>query len=79
MAASNSKAGEIHAASKVRSGEIHAGSIYTLKAIDQHLGLGKAALRKARREGLVVRRVGRKSFILGEDLIAWVKRSAPTV
>ena len=63
----------------LKTGEICFGSLYTLDAINERLGIGKAALRKARREGLIVRRIGRKSFVLGEDLIAWVKRSARSV
>jgi hypothetical protein len=62
-----------------RAGEISIGSIYTLAELDHRLGLGKAAIRKARREGLIVRRIGRKSFVLGEDLIAWFKASARPV
>jgi Helix-turn-helix domain len=60
-------------------GEIDANSLYTLSEISRRLGLGKAALRTARRQGLVVRRIGRRSYILGADLIAWFKQAARTV
>lgn len=62
-----------------KAGEISVGSLYTLHELNQRLGLGKAALRKARLEGLIVRRIGRKSYVLGEDLIQWFKQSARPV
>jgi hypothetical protein len=61
-------------AAALNVGEIRADAIYTLSALDQQLGLGKAALRKARREGLTVRRIGRKSYVIGSELIEWVKK-----
>jgi hypothetical protein len=59
-----------------KSGEIAADSIYTLDEVNDRLGLGKSALRTARREGLIVKRIGRRGFVLGRDLIAWFEKSA---
>jgi hypothetical protein len=59
-----------------KSGEIYADAIYTLDEINARLGLGKSALRTARREGLVVKRIGRRGYVLGSDVIDWFQRSA---
>jgi hypothetical protein len=64
------------AAHTLKAREICAGSIYPIAELEQRLGLGKAALRKARREGLLVRRIGRRSFVFGDDVIDYFKRSA---
>ena len=42
-------------------------------------GIGTQALRTARRGGLPVRRLGRRSYVLGEDLIAYLKEHAKVV
>lgn len=59
-----------------RPGEINADSLYTLDELNDRLGLGKSALRSARREGLAVKRIGRRGYVLGKDVIAWFERSA---
>ena len=56
----------------IRRGEAY--SLSQLKAF----GLGTAALRTARRRGLLVRRIGRRSVVLGEDLLAYI-RTLPAV
>jgi len=53
--------------------------IYTLEDVRAILGLGAAALRSARRKGLIVRRVGRRSFVLGRDLLAYVEEHGKVV
>lgn len=58
-------------------GQITADSLYNLDAIKE-FGLGAAALREARRKGLTVRRIGRRGFILGRDLIAFVEQAGKT-
>jgi hypothetical protein len=40
------------------------------------MGLGQAALREARRGGLKVRYVGRRGFVLGADLIDFIRNTA---
>jgi hypothetical protein len=58
--------------------EIRADVAYDLAQVKK-LGLGTAALRTARRRGLVVRRIGRRSFVLGRDLLAYLEAHATIV
>lgn len=53
-------------------------AVYTLLQV-KSFGLGTAAIRTARRKGLKVRRVGRKSFILGRDLVDYLENHAAIV
>jgi hypothetical protein len=57
-------------------GYIEGDHLYTLEEIKNRLRLGKAALRTARRRGLLVRRIGRRGYVLGKDVIAYVEASA---
>lgn len=57
-------------------GTVTADAIYTLDFIRVHLGLGQSAIREARRKGLPIKYVGRKGFVLGSDLIAFVRDTA---
>lgn len=59
-----------------KTGEISADSLYTLDELNDRLGLGKKALRTARREGLTVKRIGRRGYVLGRDVIDWFERAA---
>ncbi len=56
-------------------GRITADAMYTLGEISQRMKLGTHALRMARRAGLPVRYIGRRGFVLGKDLIAYVEAS----
>lgn len=58
--------------------EIRSDAIYDLPSLKQK-GWGTAALRTARRNGLIVRRSGRKSWVFGSDLIDYLKNSATVV
>jgi hypothetical protein len=49
-------------------------AVYPLKAFQQLTGLGDAAMRRARRQGLAVFKVGRQSFIRGADFYAFLPR-----
>jgi hypothetical protein len=60
-------------------GVIRADCAYDLQQVKARLGLGTAAIRTARRKGLTVRRVGRKSFILGADILAYIQDHANIV
>lgn len=60
-------------------GVISANAAYSLEQVKARLGLGTAALRTARRKGLLVRRVGRRSFVLGKDLLAYLEEHATIV
>lgn len=53
------------------AGEISANGMYTLAEIRARLGLGSYALREARRRGLPVRKIGRRSYVLGKDILAF--------
>jgi len=50
-------------------GEISADGMYTLAEIRRRLGLGIYAMREARRQGLPVRKIGRRSYVLGRDVL----------
>jgi hypothetical protein len=60
-------------------GMIEPDRAYTLSAFKKVSGLGTASLRQARRSGLVVRRVGIRSFIMGRDFISWLERNGKVV
>lgn len=60
-------------------GVISANAAYSLDQVKARLGLGTAAMRTARRKGLIVRRVGRRSFVLGRDLLDYLENHATIV
>ncbi len=53
-------------------GCVSADTLYTLAEIRDRLRLGPQAMREARRAGLVVRRIGRRGYVLGRDLIRFL-------
>ena len=59
-------------------GVIRADEAYTLDELANRLGLGRAAIREARRRGLPIRTVGRRRFILGSDVLAFIAKQEPT-
>ena len=52
--------------------------IIPLPELAKRLGLGQSAMRAARRQGLKVRRIGRRKFILGRDLVAFLESRPPS-
>lgn len=56
-------------------GLVVADAVYRLDEIQSRLKLGTGALRAARRAGLPVKKIGRRSFILGSDVIAFLERA----
>lgn len=70
-------AGEAHR--PPAAGVVRADAAYDLAEVRRRLGLGPAALRSARRRGLAVRRIGRKSFVLGSDLLDYLRDHAEIV
>jgi hypothetical protein len=58
---------------------IDANSIYPLPDFMRRTGLAKAAVRAMRRTGLVVRRIGRRSYVWGRDFQNWVENQAEIV
>lgn len=57
-------------------GHVSADSLYTLAEIQKRLKLGDHALRQARRRGLKVRRIGRRAYLLGRDIIEFIDKVA---
>jgi hypothetical protein len=57
-------------------GHVNADALYTLAEIQQRLKLGQHAMRQARRAGLRVRRVGRRAFVLGKDVMKLIESAA---
>jgi hypothetical protein len=53
-------------------GLVSADCLYTLAEVQERLKLGQAAMRQARRAGLRVRKIGRRRYVLGRDLLAYV-------
>lgn len=55
------------------------GEAYTLDDLKRVHGLGEWALKKLRKQGLKVRRLGRRSFVLGKDLIDCIENNGQIV
>jgi len=56
---------------------IEPGVAYSLDDFKRRTGMGAAAIRTARRKSdnpLIVRRVGRRAYIMGEDFIAYLQQ-----
>lgn len=60
-------------------GVISANAAYSLQQVQDRFGLGPGALRTARRKGLLVRRIGSRSFILGKDMLDYIENHATIV
>ena len=52
---------------------IETSKVYPLAEFQRVTGMGTAALREARKKGLIVRRVGLRSFVRGEDFDDYVR------
>jgi hypothetical protein len=50
---------------------IAANEIYPLAVFKRRTGLESASLREMRRNGFVMRRIGRRSFVRGSDFLSW--------
>ena len=48
-------------------GEIHDAESYPLPIFQQRTGQGRKGIAQARRQGLRVRKVGRRAYVLGRD------------
>jgi len=53
-------------------GHITGDALYTLEEIRERLKLGDHAMRQARRAGLRVRRIGRRGYVLGSEIIQFI-------
>lgn len=58
-------------------GIIRAGESYPLSIFGRLVGLGKAAIRQARRDGLKIRQQGNRSFVLAEDWHDHLRNTEP--
>ena len=58
----------------IRPQAIAADTLYSAAELEQR-GISDNALREARRQGLPVHRIGRTQFVLGGDLIAYLKEA----
>lgn len=56
-----------------QDGVIEAGKCYPIATFRVLTGMGHAAVREARKKGLLVRRVGLRSFVLGQDFLDFVR------
>lgn len=54
-------------------GVIRSNCAYTLEACGRLFGIGRPAIRAARQQGLKVKRIGKRRFILGKDLIEFIE------
>jgi hypothetical protein len=54
-------------------GQVSENEVYTLEELQQRLKLGQHALRMARRAGLKVRRIGRRGYVLGRDIMQFIE------
>ena len=55
-------------------GEIRSNAVYRADELKGRMGWSNSAFRAAKRRGLVVRREGKRTYILGEDLISYLVR-----
>jgi len=58
---------------EIASGIVFPGAVYRLDAFLATVGWGRAAMRRARRQGLRVVRDGRTVFVLGDEFIRYLK------
>ncbi|TWU20911.1 hypothetical protein [Bythopirellula polymerisocia] len=65
--------------SNAEVGCIRSDAVYSLNHLKEFHNLGAHALREARRNGLLVRKVGRKHFVLGHDWLTYVSEHGKIV
>ena len=66
------------ATASTNEGVIIPDRLYTFQAFQRTTGVGKAGLREARKQGLQVRYFGRKGYVLGADIIEFIKTNGST-
>ena len=54
-------------------GEVHPAALYRIDELQARMGWTDSSFRSARRRGLIVRRDGKRAYVLGEDVIAYIK------
>ncbi|MGI9458396.1 MAG: hypothetical protein ACR2NF_00215 [Pirellulales bacterium] len=55
-------------------GTITKDTIYSLPEVKSRLGISDSGLREARRKGLPIHRLGKRGFVSGAELIAFVTK-----
>jgi hypothetical protein len=55
-------------------GEIRKNSTYSLREFKRRLGIGDAAIRQMKREGLPLRKIGKAKYVMGEDWFEFVDK-----
>lgn len=58
---------------------IRAGEAYPLPIFKRLTGMGDAAMRAARKNGLPLKKVGTRTFILGADWLSYLERQPARV
>jgi len=58
------------------AGVINAQEVYTLDEAKARLGLADWAFRKAQRAGLVTHKIGRRKYVRGSDILAFLEQQA---
>jgi hypothetical protein len=56
------------------AGTIRRDAIYRLDELKERMGWREAAFRAARRRGLKVHHVGKRTYVTGEDLFAYITK-----
>jgi hypothetical protein len=67
------------ATAKPALGPVQASVLYPIETAKALMGWGQRALREARRAGLKVRKVGRREYIIGRDIIEFVEQAGELV
>jgi hypothetical protein len=60
-------------------GTIREDEVYTRQELMERMKLGASAMRQARRQSLVVRRIGRQSCIDGGEFVQWFRTQTRTI
>lgn len=60
-------------------GRISSGELYTIEDAMRRLGWGIGALRSARRKGLITKRIGKRTYVSGADIIEFVVKTGTVV
>jgi hypothetical protein len=61
------------------SAPIRADECYRLSEVARRMGWQKFALATAKRNGLPVRRLGRRHLVLGSEFLEWITTAAPLI
>ena len=57
---------------------IKADEVYPLPLFQRNAGMSKHAMRTARRNGLPVKKIGRRKYVLGRDFLEYIAKHGET-